>query len=91
MAKEKLTENVTEGGRKRWRIYLLLFLVLAGVIVATLISFNVISQDQFDAWVVQVGITVPALLGMGGTLLALLNPEKKKDDVPPAVDRRSVM
>ena len=77
MAKhEKLLENTTEDGRKRWKIYLAIFLILAGIAVATLITIGIIDQEQFDAWVVQVGITVTALFGLAGALLALLNPEK---------------
>ena len=82
MAKHKLLDNATEGGRKRWKVYLALFIILAGIVVATLISIGVITQDQVDAWVVQVGITVTALFGLAGTLLALLHPEKRADPLP---------
>ena len=89
MAKnEKLLENTTVGGRKRWKVYLALFIILAGIAVATLISIGVISQDQVDAWVVQVGITVTALFGLAGTLLALLNPEKDRDATQTGVTNR---
>lgn len=89
---EKLLENTTEGGRKRWKVYLALFIILAGIAVATLISIGIISQEQVDAWVVQVGITVTALFGLAGTLLALLNPEKRQDAPQTGItDRNQVM
>ena len=91
MAKHKLLDNATVGGRKRWKIYLAIFLILAGIVVATLITIGIIGQEQFDAWVVQVGITVTALFGLAGTLLALLNPEKRQDRDPLPGPRDHVM
>lgn len=80
---EKLLENVTHDGKKRWKVYLALFIILTGIAVATLISLEILTQDQVDAWVVQVGVTVTALFGLAGTLLAMLNPEKNY--TPPEV------
>lgn len=91
MAKEKLTENVTPEGYKRWKFYVAVAVVLAGLLIATLITVGVIEQEQFDAWVVAVGVSITALIGLAGTIRALLNPEKRDTGVAPHVERDSVM
>lgn len=76
--KEKLLENTTQGGRSRWKVYLAVAVVLAGIAIATLISLGMLSQDDVEAWIMQVVVSVTALVGLIGTLLALFNPEKKR-------------
>lgn len=91
MAKEKLTENVTPEGYKRWKFYFAIVVVLAGILVGTLITLGAIDQDQVDAWVVAVVASITAFLGLAGTIRALLNPEKRDTGVAPHVERDSVM
>ena len=91
MAKEKLTENVTPEGYKRWKFYFAIVVVLAGILVGTLITLGTIDQDQVDAWVVAVVASITAFLGLAGTIRALLNPEKRDTGVAPHVERDSVM
>lgn len=89
MAKEKLTENVTPEGYKRWKFYFAIAIVLAGVVVGTLITLGFIQQEQVDAWVVAVVASITGLLGLAGTIRALLNPEKRSE--PSTADRPPVM
>lgn len=91
MAKEKLTENVTPEGYKRWKFYFAIVVVLAGILVGTLITLGTIDQDQVDAWVVAVVASITAFLGLAGTIRALLNPEKRDTGIAPPVGRDSVM
>lgn len=77
MAQEKLLDNVTHEGKKRWTFYLTLAVILAGIIVATIIWLGFISEEDFDRWIVLVAAVVPALLGLLGNIRALLHPEKR--------------
>lgn len=90
--KEKLLENTTQGGRSRWKVYLGVAVVLAGIAIATLISLGMLSQDDVEAWIMQVVVTVTALVGLIGTLLAMFHPEKKRPqdlNVAPQVPNES--
>lgn len=67
--------KATEAGKKRFIQYAVGLAILAGLIIATLIVVGVMSKEQFDSWVLMVGVTVPALIGIVNSLLAMFNIE----------------
>ena len=75
-------KNLNKQGKQRFVVYLLLAAVILGIAVATLISLGVLTEEGFNSWVVLVGLTVPALLGIVSNILALFNIEKAPDQQP---------
>lgn len=71
-----LLANTTEAGRKRWKVYLGVALILVGLVVATVIWLGFITEEDFNKWVILVGVVTTAIFGLAGNVLALLNPEK---------------
>ena len=88
MAQPKILNNVTKEGKKRWYFYATLAAILLGIIVATVIWLGFISEEDFDRWVLLVGVTIPAFIGILGNVRALLNPEKDRDAPQTGVTNR---
>ena len=88
MAQPKILNNVTKEGKKRWYFYATLAAILLGIIVATVIWLGFISEEDFDRWVLLVGVTIPAFIGILGNVRALLNPEKDRDATQSGVTNR---
>lgn len=86
MAQPKILHNATPEGKKRWYFYATLAAILAAVIVATIIWLGFITEEDFNRWVLLVGITVPAAIGLLGQFRALLHPEKHTEPRPGARD-----
>ena len=92
MAQPKVLENATPGGKRRWYFYATLAAILLGIIVATVIWLGFISEEDFDRWVLLVGITIPAFIGLLGQIRALLHPEKRNEPTHAGIsDRDQVM
>ena len=91
MAQPKILNNATEEGKKRWYFYATLTAILLAIIVATVIWLGFITEEDFDRWVLLVGITIPAFIGLLGQIRALLHPEKQHDAPVGITDRDQVM
>lgn len=71
--------QLTSQGVKRFWTYALAIAVLLGIVAATLIAFGYMSEEQFKGWVVMIGVTVPAMVGIVTSIMALFNVEKAPD------------
>ena len=92
MSERKLLDNVTREGKKRWYFYATLAAILLGIIVATVIWLGFITEEDFDRWVLLVGVTIPAFIGILGNVRALLHPEKHHEpDEIGKLDRDQIM
>lgn len=65
--------RIIHSGSTRAAVYVGAAIVLAGAVLATLISIGILDHDQIDTWLQSVVTIVTGLIGTGALVLAALN------------------
>lgn len=73
MATEPELARIIKSNIKRYRTYIALAVIIAGVVLGTLISSGVLSQEVFNDWRENVAFSVVGILGVAGTIMAAFN------------------